>query len=237
MTSTHLIIQWENVGYFGTHDDKLNTFQLIMTNGTDLLLPPGSNVSFCYKDMQWTTGDASSGVGGFGGTPATVGVNQGNGIDYIQIGLFDTLGPGYDGPYLNNDGIDALDNQSFLLNVCQSGSNVPPILNSVQTCDTLDVCEGDTLLIQGTFLSPEQGQITTLTTASLMTGLSLINTTPANTTDFTVQVIGLASNVGMNTFDLIGRDDGVPVRTTRVPIVIHVWPAPTATLPFHHLQR
>ncbi|MBK7573604.1 MAG: hypothetical protein IPI10_19160 [Bacteroidetes bacterium] len=34
----------------------------------------------------WTTGDASGGTGGFIGTPATVGVNNGNGIDYIQIG-------------------------------------------------------------------------------------------------------------------------------------------------------
>ena len=228
MTATHLIIQWENVGYFGTHDDKLNTFQLIMTNGADPLLSPGTNVSFCYKDMQWTTGDASSGVGGFGGTPATVGVNQGNGIDYIQIGLFDQAGGTYDGPYGNNDGIDALDNQSFLLNVCQSGSNVPPILNSVQACDTVEVCEGDTIFMSGVFLSPEQGQTTTVTTASLMTGLSLVNTTPGNTTPFTVQIIGLPTNLGMNMFDLIGTDDGSPVRTTRVHVVVHVWPAAVA---------
>ncbi|MBK8364521.1 MAG: hypothetical protein IPL24_12920 [Bacteroidetes bacterium] len=94
---------------------------MIITDGFDPLLPPGSNVSFCYQDMQWTTGDASQGAGGFGGVPATVGVNSGNGTDYIQIGLFDQAGSQYDGPFANNDGIDALDNQSFIFNVCQSG--------------------------------------------------------------------------------------------------------------------
>ena len=92
LTLTHLIVQWENVGYFNSHDDLGNTFQLIITDGFDPLLPPGSNVSFCYQDMQWTTGDASQGAGGFGGVPATVGVNSGNGTDYIQIGLFDQAG-------------------------------------------------------------------------------------------------------------------------------------------------
>ncbi len=229
LTSTHLIVQWEDVGYFSMHDDLLNTFQLIMTDGTDPLLPPGSNVSFCYKDMQWTTGDASSGVGGFGGTPATVGVNQGNGIDYIQVGLFDQAGSSYDGPYANNDGIDALDDQSFLLNVCQSGSNVPPILNSAQACDTHDICQGDTLLIQGVFLSPEQGQITTVTTTSPMTGVTIIST-PGNATSFTVQIVGLASNLGFNQLIILGTDNGSPARSTQMQIVVNVRNAPAAVI-------
>ncbi|MBL0105221.1 MAG: T9SS type A sorting domain-containing protein [Bacteroidetes bacterium] len=225
LTSSHLIVQWENVGYFSSHDDLVNTFQLIMTDGNDPLLAPGSNVSFCYKDMQWTTGDASSGTGGFGGTPATVGVNQGNGIDYIQVGLFDQPGAAYDGPYGNNDGVDALDNQSFLLNTCQSGSNVPPILNSVQACDTHTICEGDTLLISGVFLSPEQGQTTTVTTTGSMSGITVIST-PGNTTNFTIQVVGSSSNIGTNTFNILGTDDGSPARSTQVPVVVIVKPAP-----------
>ncbi len=225
LTNTHLIVQWENVGYFSNHDDLKNTFQLIMTDGFDPLLPPGSNVSFCYQDMQWTTGDASSGTGGFGGTPATVGVNQGNGVDYIQIGLFDQAGASYDGPYGNNDGIDALDNQSFILNTCQSGSNVPPILNSSQACDTLSVCEGDTILLEGFFLSPEQGQITTVTTSSTMTGVT-VTSLPGNTSNFSVQVVGQASNIGLNQLLIIATDDGVPARSSQIPVVINVKAAP-----------
>jgi hypothetical protein len=47
--------------------DKLNDFQLILTDGSDPLLPNGNNIAFCYGDMQWTTGSASQCVGGFGG--------------------------------------------------------------------------------------------------------------------------------------------------------------------------
>ncbi|MBK9413900.1 MAG: T9SS type A sorting domain-containing protein [Bacteroidetes bacterium] len=223
LTLTHLIVQWENVGYFNSHDDLGNTFQLIITDGFDPLLPPGSNVSFCYQDMQWTTGDASQGAGGFGGVPATVGVNSGNGTDYIQIGLFDQAGSQYDGPFANNDGIDALDNQSFIFNVCQSGSNVPPILNSSQACDTLTVCEGDTLLIEGSFLSPEQGQITTVTTSTTMSGVT-VTSLPGNTSTFTVQVVGQASNIGLNQLMIIATDDGTPAQASQLPVVINVTP-------------
>lgn len=230
LTNSHLIVQWENVGYFNQHDDLRNTYQLIMTDGYDPLLPPGSNVSFCYQDMQWTTGDASGGTGGFGGTPATVGVNQGNGTDYIQIGLFDQAGSAYDGPYGSNDGIDALDNQSFILNVAaQSGNNVPPILNSAQACDTLSVCEGDTLLIEGVFLSPEQGQITTVTTSSTMSGIT-VTSLPGNTSNFTVQVVAQASNVGLNTIMIIATDDGTPAASSQLPVVVNVKPAPSTNI-------
>ncbi|MCC7232443.1 MAG: PKD domain-containing protein [Bacteroidia bacterium] len=235
LTPTHLIVQWEHVGYYGNHDDKLNTFQLILTNGADPILPSGNNVSFCYKDMQWTTGDASSGVNGFGGSPATVGVNQGNGIDYIQMGRFDAPGTFYDGPFGAHDGVDVLDNQSFYFNVCVSGtSNIPPIINSVQVCDTLTVCVHDTLYINVDYLSPEQGQITTASiNANGMNGVSVFSNTPGNTASMTVQVIGSSANVGYNTIDLIGTDNGNPVQTSISPIVIHVIPAPVAGFTFN----
>ncbi len=232
ITASHVIVQWDNVGYFGTHDDKLSSFQLIMTDQVDNLLPPNANVSFCYKDMQWTTGDASSGTNGFGGTAATVGINQGNGIDYIQIGRYDTAGTQYDGPFGSPDGVDMLDNQSFILNACLSGSNVPPILSSTQVCDTLTVCENDTLLITGTFLSPEANQLTSISVGSLMTGLSILQNVPGNTVDFIVQIIGLPSNLGMNQFDLVATDNGTPARSIRVPIVVFVVKSPLASFTY-----
>ena len=36
-------------------------------------------------EIQWTTGDASDGVGGLGGTPAQVGFNAGDGQRYAAI--------------------------------------------------------------------------------------------------------------------------------------------------------
>ena len=42
----------------------------------------------------------------FGGTPATVGANQGNGTDFFLVGRFDQAGNAYDGPGGANDGVD-----------------------------------------------------------------------------------------------------------------------------------
>ena len=35
--------------------------------------------------MQWTTGDASGGTAGLGGTPAQIGFNAGNGVNYYSL--------------------------------------------------------------------------------------------------------------------------------------------------------
>lgn len=74
-----LYVTWDDVGYFNQHDDKTASFQLVL-RGDDALVPTGQGqIGFFYKDIQWTTGDASSGVGGFGGSPAAVGFGDGNG--------------------------------------------------------------------------------------------------------------------------------------------------------------
>ncbi len=226
---TYAIFQWEEVGYFGVHDDLLNTFQLIITDGNDTIIPPGDNVSFCYKDMQWTTGDASQGSGGFGGVPATVGINQGNGVDYIQVGLYDQQGAAWDGPYGNNDGIDALDNQSYFFNCCFSNSNIPPIIRSTAVCDTLRLCVGDTVLIDADYLSPEVGQITSSSVnTNGMNGITILQQTTGNTAHIQIEVIASAANLGYNTIYLIGTDNGNPAQQTSTPIVISVQPSPTA---------
>lgn len=107
---------WDHVGYYSSHADRLNTFELIITDGTDLLIGNGNNVAFCYEDMSWTTGDASHGYSGFGGTAATAGINRGNGINFAQIGRFDHEGTDHDGPYDSNDGVSYLDYKQFFFN-------------------------------------------------------------------------------------------------------------------------
>ncbi len=233
ITPTHMVIQWENVGYFSAQDDKLNTFQLILTDGTDPILPAGQNTSFCYKDMQWTTGSASGGVNGFGGTAATVGVNRGNGTDYIQVGLFDTAGAVYDGPFNNNDGIDALDYQSFYFNSCVSSSNVAPLVTAIQVCDTIKVCINDSTVIHAEFLSPEQGQITTAgVNPNGMTGVSILSSTVGNTASIDIKISGIASNVGYHTIFITGTDDGAPPLTNSTPVIVQIMPAPTTNFTY-----
>ncbi len=227
VTPTHLIVQWENVGYFGTHDEKLNTFQLIVTNGSDPILPSGQNVSFCYKDMQWTTGDASQGVFGFGGVPATVGVNRGNGFDYIQFGRFDKAGNNFDGAYGLNDGVDWLDNQTFTFNACILDANIAPVLNSLNICDTIRLCQNTTYQLTANYLSPEQGETTNINFSSGgMSGVSVLSITPGNSAELVLEIVGQTSNLGFHTVTVTAIDNGTPIGTTINNFVIEVLPVP-----------
>ena len=226
LTATHLIVQWENVGYYGTHDDKLNTFQLIVTNGADPIIPNGQNVSFCYKDMQWTTGDASQGINGFGGVPATVGVNRGNGVDYLQFGLFDQAGSNFDGAYGAHDGVDWLDNQSFTLNACILNANIPPVLNSLNICDTIRLCQNTTYQLTANYLSPEQAQTTNVNFSSGgMTGVTVLSNTPGNAAKLVLEIVGQTSNLGFHTISVTATDNGTPAATTINNFVVEVLPA------------
>ena len=77
------VATWHNVGYFSSHDDLSNDFQLILTAAGP---GPGDfDVEFRYNQCQWTTGDASSGHGGFGGTPAQAGFDAGNLHDFVAL--------------------------------------------------------------------------------------------------------------------------------------------------------
>ena len=230
ITPSAMIIRWQTVGYYAQHADKLNDFQLIISDGIDPILPVGSNVAFCYGDMQWTTGDASLGVNGFGGVASTVGANMGDGINYIQIGTFDAPGLIYNGPFGLPSGISWLDNKQFFLDVCSTGGggNLPPIMNASLVCDTLTICVGDTLPIIAQFLSPENNQTTTITGIASGTGLIALSSVPGNPGIYNGIFVGQSSNVGLNSILLAGTDNGVPAQTTTGNIIIIVIPGPTA---------
>lgn len=234
LTPTYLIVRWQTVGYYSMYDDKLNDFQLILTDGSDPILPAGNNVSFCYGDMQWTTGDASGGTNGFGGNPATVGVNRGNGVDYIQIGQFDQAGTNYDGPFGANDQVSWLDNQTFYFNVCNNGSgnNLPPILNSDDVCDTLWICVGDSVTLDAIFLAPEQGQSTAITLTTPSMGLTTLSNTSGNPAIISAYFTGSAANLGPNVIMLTGSDNGTPSASTSAIIVVEVVNNPAVTFTF-----
>jgi hypothetical protein len=87
ISSNVFAVAWDHVGYFSFNGDNKNTFMVMISDGNDPSMGIGNNVCFCSEDMQWTTGDWSGGVEGFGGVPATVGINEGNGTDYFQIRL------------------------------------------------------------------------------------------------------------------------------------------------------
>ena len=79
-----MVATWHNVGYYSNHDDKKMDFQLILTNAIGCR-SGDFEVEFRYNRCEWTTGDASSGSGGFGGTPAQSGFDAGNSTDFVEI--------------------------------------------------------------------------------------------------------------------------------------------------------
>lgn len=226
VTPTAMYVNWVDVGYYNSATDKLNNFQLIITNGEDPVIGIDKNVSFCYKDMQWTTGAASQGINGFGGIPSTVGANRGNNVDYIQFTRNDQPGNFYDGPFGDPDGVDWLDNKFFLFTTSTSTQNIPPIATGLYLCDTLVACIGQTATLEVTFLSPESGQITTATSSA--PGIPDWQETN-NVSGIAASVTGsfTPNAVGTYIVTFSGTDDGIPALTTTVDIIIEIVPPPT----------
>jgi hypothetical protein len=81
-----MVITWDQVGYYYCHLDLRMDFQMILTAVATCGAEAGDfDVEFRFNRCEWTTGDASGGDGGFGGTPAQVGFDAGNMTDYVQI--------------------------------------------------------------------------------------------------------------------------------------------------------
>lgn len=82
-------VNWIGVGYYSRHTDLLNSFQLIITDRSDIAAGD-FDFEFNYDSIQWETGDASGGSGGFGGTPASAGWTNGAGTYYQFPGSLTT---------------------------------------------------------------------------------------------------------------------------------------------------
>ena len=220
-----LVVIWDHVGYYGAHADLLNTFEVIISDGTDPLLGVGNNVCFCYDDMQWTTGDASGGCGGFGGTASTVGINKGDGVNFFQIGRFGIPGSAYDGPGGAVDGVDYLDNRTFCFNAGGASNNQPPVPTGFPAGNVVTVCVGDTLRLHTGFTSPELGQTTTtvVNLGTLPPTRSSLSNLPGNPSTQELEYEPILADVG-NTYTVMytATDDGVPPASTAMSVSIRV---------------
>ncbi|MCX6072815.1 MAG: cadherin-like domain-containing protein [Campylobacterales bacterium] len=76
-----IYITWDDVGYYGSHTDKLNAFQLVIYNTGNSSMA----MEMRYEDMNWVTGDASGGSYGLGGTVARAGWSLGDGVHYAEL--------------------------------------------------------------------------------------------------------------------------------------------------------
>lgn len=227
VTPTALYVNWTNVGYYNQQTDKLNSFQVIITNGIDPVVPNGANVSFCYGTMQWTTGSASGGTNGFGGTPATVGANKGDGVNYIQFGRFDHAGTDYDGPFGAPDGIGWLSNKYFTFITNQTTGNVPPVVTGQSVCDSLTVCTDQLTQLSVDFLSPEPDQVTVPTSAAAtLSNYTVVTATTGLNANIVTQFTPTIADTGYHDVYFYGTDNGTPVMTSTLHIVIQVLPSP-----------
>jgi hypothetical protein len=75
------VVTWNNVGFFSSNSSLTNNFQAILRN------QGGGNfdIEFRYDRLEWTTGNASGGSGGLGGTPAQAGFDAGDGVNFFTI--------------------------------------------------------------------------------------------------------------------------------------------------------
>jgi hypothetical protein len=79
-----MVATWHDVGYYNSNPSKLNDFQMVLLNRADT--GTGNfDIQFRYNRLEWTTGDASGGSAGLGGTPAQAGYDAGNNANFFTL--------------------------------------------------------------------------------------------------------------------------------------------------------
>ena len=152
---------WDDVGYYSSQTNKLNAFQLSIHQ----INPEGDfDITFRYENIDWTTGNASGGSNGLGGTPARAGYSAGNGVEYFELTQSG-----------NQAGLLALESAS---NVGMPGTFVFAVRNGVPT---VGVTAGDGSIDEGDGGEPNYLSIPVFLTAA-STSTVTVHFTTANGT-------------------------------------------------------
>lgn len=225
------VVHSSSPGYYNENTDKRNTFQVVVSDGTNPKFNGlGNNVCFCYGDMDWSTGSASGGIDGFNGVPATAGINRGISDNYVQMGRFGIPGDAYDGPGNATDGVDWLDFQGYVhpedgattSAVCFDArfNNIAPVVTGFPTEDKAigTTCSDIGLEFSLTFATPEIDQriLVTLPT-DLPTGMNLTMTESENAESIQVHIKWFPSTGQEGTYllNFVAQDDFV------VPAIVY----------------
>ncbi|WP_319463890.1 nidogen-like domain-containing protein [Micromonospora sp. RTP1Z1] len=86
-------VNWINVGYYSSQTDKLNSFQLLLVDRSDIAAGD-FDIVMNYDTTRWETGSASGGSNGFGGNSAGAGYSAGTGNPSQFFEFPGTLVPG-----------------------------------------------------------------------------------------------------------------------------------------------
>ena len=100
-------VLWSNVGYYNSKNNKLNSFELVIMDRSDV--GPGDfDVEFNYDYVNWETGDASGGSNGLGGNSARAGFASGIGGPFREL-----LGSAINGGLLDTNLVTGLVHNSY----------------------------------------------------------------------------------------------------------------------------
>ncbi len=118
-------VNWVDVGYYAQNTDKLNSFQLVLIDRSDVAAGD-FDFELNFDKIQWETGEASGGTNGLGGSSARVGWTNG------AADKFELAGSGVNGAFIDG-GPNALVSNSlnssvdgrYTFNV-RSGTVQPP---------------------------------------------------------------------------------------------------------------
>lgn len=91
-------VEWAGVGYFSAHAEKLNTFELVIIDRSDL--GAGSfDLEYNYDSIQWESGSGNGGINGLGGNSARAGYS--NGLSGSANASLELPGSGVPGAFLD----------------------------------------------------------------------------------------------------------------------------------------
>lgn len=232
-----LVVTWHRVNYYtnpASNTPLKNTFQLVIRANAGPT-PPSPDVTFAYGDMQWTTGNASgfnnsTNTGGFGGVPATVGVNQGNGTNnYIQTGRFNQNNAtppqaSYPAGTTVYSGVNWLDDRCIGYTIAPAG-NLPPTATGFPANNVLTLTVGQTANLALQFSGPEVGQTVSVVPnlGTLCNASAPVGSGASPIVNFSVT--GAACNLGSNTVSFVATDNGSPVASQTFNLTVVVTPS------------
>jgi VCBS repeat-containing protein len=76
-----MTITYNDVGYYNSSNNKLNAFQIQLVGTGD----GNFDIIYRYENINWTTGSASGGTNGLGGSIARAGYSAGNSTNYYEL--------------------------------------------------------------------------------------------------------------------------------------------------------
>lgn len=131
-------VTWNAVGYFGSHTDKLNTFEMILVDESSVAAG-AFDIYFNYNQIRWETGDASGGSNGLGGVSVAAGYSNGTGA----AGSFGQLGGSLVNGALLDSGTNSLTANTndgvpgqYVFQVRNGTVTVPPVVPSAPEPET-----------------------------------------------------------------------------------------------------